>query len=70
MKTEKTFDITDYDTILDYLSDNRIFSIDVVDGGVCITEGCDDCFSVELTKKQLVQLANELLIIANCCGDE
>lgn len=66
--------------ILEKLKEGRIFEIRPVydyseecnsiekykycENGVSFVEMCDECFGVDLTKRELVALANELLEIA------
>lgn len=47
-------------TILEGLSENRIFSISKKDNKYFLLEKCDNYFSVELTKEQFEKLIEEL----------
>lgn len=51
--------------ILDQLSEARIFSAYKKDDGVCFNECCDYYFEATLTKKEVLQLAQELIDLAN-----
>ena len=55
----------EWNNILDALDDKRIFDIEVNGNTAIFTEGCDDCFSLELTKAQVLMLADELVVVAN-----
>lgn len=53
-------------TILDRLSDERVFSIEKnEDGTFCIEEDCDNYFAVVLTPEELNRLGDEIKQLAN-----
>ena len=47
-------------SILEKLDEGRIFDIELVEGGFEFGEGCDGCFSVVLTRDELLKLIDEL----------
>ena len=52
-------------SILDKLEKDRVFSVSPLkDGGVYIVECCDYYYSSELTKEELLQLAEEIKAMA------
>jgi len=53
-------------SILTELNYGRIFNIDLNKDCslITFTENCDYCFQVDLTKKQLLQLIEELTLVA------
>jgi len=53
------------ETILETLDKARIFSVEKTDDGTFMfQESCDFCFGAELTRKQVLMLANELRAMA------
>ena len=52
-------------SILSRLEDKRIFSIELFEDGFMICEQCDAYFWVKLTREELLQLAAEILEVAN-----
>lgn len=60
----------EYESILDALCDGRIFSIKKTnDNTVWINDEVDECFSLELTKDQLLTLCDEISVIATSLND-
>lgn len=53
------------DTMLEIMSECRVFEIDKHDGKFVIWEKCDEYFCVSLTKEQLLALADEMKVLAN-----
>ena len=53
--------------VLEYLKDNRIFSVELVDNkkSLQFTEECDEHFVLDLNKRRVRELANQLLTISN-----
>ena len=49
---------------LERLEDERIFRVRIVEGGVRLTECCDQCFEVDLSVQELYRLSGELAEIA------
>lgn len=53
-------------TILERLKYNNIFMVRKNnDGSFTFTENCDACLEAELTKQEVLQLAQELIDLAN-----
>ena len=52
------------ETLLEAISNGRIFNIEPYGVGFHLTEQCDDCFSLFLTAPQLYQLGTELRELA------
>jgi len=50
-----------------YLKDNRIFSVELTDNkkSLQFTEECDENFVLDLNKRRVRELANQLLTISN-----
>lgn len=60
-KYNKTLGLAEYsDTLLGLLSELRIFSIKKNNELFTVTEENAECFDVDLTKKELLALADEL----------
>ena len=57
-------DITAFDSILDALKEARIFSIEKTGSVFVIGDEVDECFHLELTKDQLLSLADEISELA------
>ncbi len=58
-------------TMLGLMAECQIFSVDPTpDGKFKILERCDDYFSADLTKEQVLALAQELIDLANGVCDE
>lgn len=51
---------TDYESILDALSDERVLTLSKAGEAFELTEACDSYFTVTLTKEQLIALADEI----------
>lgn len=49
---------------LERLEDERVFMVRIVEGGVRLTECCDQCFGVDLNALELYRLSQELSEIA------
>jgi hypothetical protein len=71
MKTQRTFKretgvhVQEYDSILDLLSDGRIFSIEKQGDRYVFTEGCDCYFEETLSEEEFVGLIEELQALFN-----
>lgn len=55
----------EYPTMLEAASDQRVFEVVLRDGGLELTECCDNNFSLPVTTDQLRALAAELIELAN-----
>ena len=59
------FGDTEVKTMLDLVASARIFGVEkTADGGFELSERCDDYFRVTITRDELIDLANELLALA------
>jgi len=53
-------------TLLKALLNARVLDISKLDNDeFCLNEACDDWFSISLTKQELINLGNELIMFAN-----
>lgn len=55
----------EYETVLDILDANNIFSVEKKGDKFIFTERCDEWFYIQLTKEHVLALANELISLAN-----
>lgn len=62
---EKFPDSKVYESILDFLTWERICSFDICDNQISIQEECDQFFNVNLTKEMMEQLIFELQELTN-----
>lgn len=62
---EKSPEVRDYNSILDFLSWERICQFQIEDNQVIIEEECDNCFRVNLTKEMMQCLIDELQELTN-----
>ena len=53
------------DSVIKFLADNNIFTIEKVRSFFVLTEGCDTYYSVPLTRDELRQLGEEIKRLAN-----
>ena len=51
-------------TMCSALKEARIVSVRLETGKIRLTEACDECYSVLITREQLIDFANELIEIA------
>ena len=63
-KVWPNYEDEEYISLLDALEKGRVFDIYPIDGGFRMTEGCDDCFGIDLTKQDLIDLSDELRKLA------
>lgn len=57
--------IKDNSKILEKIKEERVFDINICENTILITENCDYWFSVELNKKEVLELSNVLKEIAS-----
>lgn len=56
----------EYASVITAVADCCVFNIDKNDDGTfTVTEGCDGCYCVDLSKEQLIKLGEELIALAN-----
>jgi len=54
-----------YESVLEFLSWERVCHFQIEDNQVIIEEACDNCFRVNLNKEMMEQLINELQELTN-----
>ena len=52
-------------TLLEALKNARVFEITKDGENFHVGEMCDECFSLELSQQELIDLGNELIALAN-----
>lgn len=69
MKNKAKKVLSKHEDILEELKAERIFSINVTDTDVYITEECDEWFSYQLNKEDCVKLSEVFSDLAKCFDD-
>jgi hypothetical protein len=63
--THSIYGPSEHDSILGALAAERIFGIEKTEAGFKFTERCDEYFSLNLSREQLLALADEIRALAS-----